>query len=43
MAIRLQQMHPVLVHVPVALLPLAVGADLIGGLTGRPSRWQTGQ
>jgi len=37
MAIRLQQMHPALVHVPVALLPLAVGADLIGGLTGNRS------
>ncbi len=30
MAIRLQQMHPALVHLPVALLPLAVGADLLG-------------
>lgn len=37
MAIRLQQMHPAFVHVPVALLPLAVGADLIGGLTGNRS------
>jgi uncharacterized membrane protein len=34
MAIRLQQMHPALVHLPVALLPLAVGADLLGRVTG---------
>ena len=32
MAIRLEQMHPALVHVPIALLPLSVGADLIGGM-----------
>lgn len=37
MAIRLQQMHPTLVHFPIALLPLAVGADLLGCLTG--SKW----
>ena len=33
MAIRLQEMHPALVHLPIALLPLAVGADVIGSLT----------
>ena len=30
MAIRLQEMHPFFVHFPIALLPLAVGADLVG-------------
>ena len=37
MAIRLEQMHPALVHVPIALLPLAVGADLIGSVTKNES------
>jgi uncharacterized membrane protein len=37
MAIRLEQMHPALVHLPIALLPLAVGADLIGAVTGNRS------
>jgi uncharacterized membrane protein len=27
-------MHPALVHAPIALLPLAVGADLLGRTTG---------
>ncbi len=34
MPIRLQQMHPALVHFPITLLPVAVGADLLGCLTG---------
>jgi uncharacterized membrane protein len=37
MAIRLQEMHPALVHLPIALLPLAVGADVVGSLTGNES------
>ena len=37
MAIRLEQMHPALVHLPIALLPLAVGADLLGVLSGSRS------
>ncbi len=37
MAIRLQQMHPALVHLPITLLPLAVGADLLGYITGDKS------
>lgn len=37
MAIRLEQMHPVLVHLPIALLPLALGADLLGAVTGKRS------
>lgn len=35
MALHLQELHPALVHLPVALLPLAVGSDLIGAATGR--------
>lgn len=33
MSLRLQEMHPVLVHLPITLLPLAVGADLLGRVT----------
>ena len=43
MAIRLQQMHPALVHLPIALLPLAVGADLLGRMTGNKSLLSFGQ
>src|SRR5690606_24487764 len=32
MAIRLEEMHPTLVHLPIALLPLAVAADWIGAI-----------
>jgi uncharacterized membrane protein len=37
MAIRLEQMHPSLVHLPIALFPLAVVADLLGSVTARKS------
>lgn len=37
MTIRLQEMHPALAHVPIALLPLTVGADLLGSATGNKS------
>jgi uncharacterized membrane protein len=43
MAIRLQEMHPALVHFPVALLPLAVAADAVGSLTGNQSAFSFGQ
>jgi uncharacterized membrane protein len=43
MAIRLQQMHPALVHLPIALLPLAVGADLLGRTTGNQTLLSFGQ
>lgn len=33
MAIRLQELHAAAVHFPVALLPIAVGVDLIGHIT----------
>ncbi len=36
MTIRLQQMHPALAHLPIALLPLAVGADLAGRISDNP-------
>lgn len=37
MALRLEQLHPSLVHLPIALVPLAIGADLLGSITGRKS------
>ena len=43
MAIRLQEMHPALVRLPIALLPLAVGADVIGSLTDNRSVLSFGQ
>lgn len=43
MAIQLQEMHPALVHLPIALLPLAVSADVIGSLTDNDSLLSFGQ
>lgn len=37
MPIRLQELHPSLVHYPIALLPLAVGADLLARALKRPA------
>ncbi len=34
MAVRLQEVHPSLVHFPIALLPLTFAADLAGSVTG---------
>ncbi len=33
MAMRLQEVHPALVHFPLALMPLSIGADLVGRTT----------
>jgi uncharacterized membrane protein len=43
MAIQLQEMHPALVHFPIALLPLAVGADAVGSVTDNESAFSFGQ
>ena len=43
MAIRLQEMHPALVHLPIALLPLAIGADVVGSVTDNESVLSFGQ
>jgi len=32
-AMRLQEVHPALVHFPLALMPLSIGADLVGRTT----------
>lgn len=34
MAMRLQELHPALVHYPLALLPATLGADAVGRITG---------
>jgi uncharacterized membrane protein len=34
MAMKLHEVHPALVHFPLALLPLSIGADLLGRVTG---------
>ena len=34
MTLRLEEMHPAIVHFPVAFLPVAVGADFLGRATG---------
>ncbi len=38
MTVRLQEVHPALVHFPIALLPLTVAADAAGSITG-DRRW----
>lgn len=39
---ELPVLHPIFVHFPVALLPVAVVCDLLGRLTGRPSLTHAG-
>ncbi len=34
MALRLHEVHPSIVHFPIAAMPLAIGADLLGRVTG---------
>jgi uncharacterized membrane protein len=34
MAVRLNEIHPSLVHFPIAIMPVAIGADLLGHVTG---------
>lgn len=43
MAMRLQEVHPSLVHFPLALLPLSVGADLLGRLSGSEKLCELGR
>ena len=40
---RLQEIHPAIVHFPIAVLPLALGADLIGRLTGSRALSEVGR
>lgn len=43
MSMRLQEVHPAMVHAPLTLLPLAVGADLVGRMTGSPTAYAVGR
>lgn len=43
MSMRMQEVHPALVHYPLAFLPLAVGADLLGRATGSRSLREMGR
>ena len=43
MAMKLQEVHPSLVHFPLALLPLSVVADLLGRLTGSEALLELGR
>lgn len=43
MSLRLNELHPSVVHFPLALLPLALIADALGKLTGRKSLMNVGR
>lgn len=43
MAMRLQEMHPSLVHLPITLFPTAIGIDLVGRATGNSQLLETGR
>ncbi|MEW5926107.1 MAG: DUF2231 domain-containing protein [Gemmatimonadota bacterium] len=40
---RLQELHPALVHFPIALLPTALAADALGRLSGSETLMETGR
>lgn len=43
MAVGLQEMHPAMVHFPIAFLPLSLGADALGRLTGDSALLEMGR
>ena len=43
MTIRLQEMHPSIVHLPLALLPVAITADALGRMAGNHGLLETGR
>lgn len=43
MTMRLQELHPSLVHFPIALLPTSLAADAVGRLTGNQSLMEVGR
>ena len=43
MAIRNHEVHPAIVHFPITLLPIAVGADLLGRATGNRTLAEVGR
>ena len=42
MAVRVREIHPAVVHAPIALLPLAIAADVLGRITHRRSLREAG-
>jgi uncharacterized membrane protein len=43
MAMRLQELHPSIVHFPIALLPTALAADALGPLSGSETLMEMGR
>jgi uncharacterized membrane protein len=43
MAMRLQELHPSVVHYPIALLPVSLAADALGLITGNRSLLEVGR
>lgn len=43
MSMRLQEIHPALVHFPITLLPASILADTLGRVTGNESLMQVGR
>lgn len=43
MSMRLQEIHPALVHFPIALLPTSLAADALGRLTGSDALLEIGR
>jgi uncharacterized membrane protein len=43
MAMKLHELHPALVHAPLALFPIAIGADLVGRATGNDALMALGK
>ncbi len=43
MSMRLHEVHPSLVHYPIAFLPLAIGADAVGKVTGNRTALRIGK
>src|ERR1051325_12054388 len=43
MAMKLHEVHPAIVHFPLALFPLSIGADLLGRATGDETLMEIGK
>ena len=43
MAMKLHEMHPALVHFPLALFPISIGADLLGRATDNETLMEVGR
>lgn len=43
MTMRLQEVHPSVVHMPIAFLPVTIAADIAGKVTGRPTLLNVGK